>query len=67
MFQNVADIYGGIRASGSPGYVASMDYVLAKLTDAGYNVYTTDVIADYFDEVLPPKLALSTPVPQMIP
>ena len=56
MFQNVADIYGGIRASGSPGYVASMDYVLAKLTDAGYNVYTTDVIADYFDEVLPPKL-----------
>ena len=56
MFQNFADIYGGIRASGSPGYVASMDYVLAKLTDAGYNVYTTDVIADYFDEVLPPKL-----------
>jgi Zn-dependent M28 family amino/carboxypeptidase len=56
MFQTIADVYGGIRASGSPGFVASMDYVLAKLVAAGYNVYTTDVIADYFDEVLPPKL-----------
>jgi hypothetical protein len=56
MFQTIADVYGGIRASGSPGFMASMEYVLAKLVDAGYNVYTSDVIADYFHEVLPPKL-----------
>lgn len=56
MFQSIADQYGGIRASGTPGYMASVDYVLSKLMDAGYKVYTTDVIADYFDEVSPAKM-----------
>lgn len=55
-FQEIADLNGGNRASGSSGYVASMEYVLTKLADAGYQVYTTDVVADYFHEVLPPKL-----------
>ena len=37
-FQAIADANGGNRATGSPGYVASVDYVVGLLSDAGYNV-----------------------------
>jgi len=36
--QAIADANGGRRPSGSPGYDASVDYVVGKLTEAGYNV-----------------------------
>jgi acid phosphatase class B len=34
--QNIANANGGTRASGTPGYAASVDYVADTLTDAGY-------------------------------
>lgn len=37
-FQEIADAHGGTRASGTPGYDASGDYVQGRLEDAGYAV-----------------------------
>jgi len=37
-FQAIADANNGIRTSGTPGYDASKDYVVSKLTEYGYNV-----------------------------
>jgi Zn-dependent M28 family amino/carboxypeptidase len=36
--QDIADENGGTRAAGTPGYEQSVDYVVAKMTAAGYNV-----------------------------
>ncbi|GAB3352126.1 M28 family metallopeptidase [Modestobacter lapidis] len=36
--QDIADEHGGTRASGTPGYDASGDYVQGLLEDAGYDV-----------------------------
>lgn len=41
-FQRIADQHGGTRASGTPGYQASVDYVANKLRDAGFTVSTPD-------------------------
>jgi Zn-dependent M28 family amino/carboxypeptidase len=37
-FQAIADAHNGHRVSGSAGYDASVDYVAARLQDAGYEV-----------------------------
>lgn len=37
-FQEIADAHGGNRASGTPGYDASVDYVVGTLRDAGFDV-----------------------------
>src|SRR4051812_10903899 len=37
-FQAIADANGGTRASGTPGYDASVLYVVDRMTAAGYNV-----------------------------
>src|SRR3990172_6645571 len=37
-FQAIADANGGIRAAGTPGYDASVQYVVDRMTAAGYNV-----------------------------
>ena len=37
-FQAIADANGGVRAAGTPGYTASLDYVVSKMTAAGYDV-----------------------------
>jgi Zn-dependent M28 family amino/carboxypeptidase len=37
-FQEIAEAHGGTRASGTPGYDASGDYVQGLLEDAGYQV-----------------------------
>ena len=37
-FQAIADANGGTRAAGTPGYDASVDYVVDRLTAAGYQV-----------------------------
>ena len=36
--QAIADANGGTRAAGTPGYDASVEYVVDKMTAAGYNV-----------------------------
>ena len=37
-FQAIANANGGTRAAGTPGYEQSVDYVVAKMTAAGYQV-----------------------------
>jgi Zn-dependent M28 family amino/carboxypeptidase len=58
-FQAIADDNGGTRASGTPGYEASVDYVVDAMTAAGYNV-TTDEFPFVF--VPPPTLRQLTPI-----
>ena len=37
-FQSIADANGGTRAAGTPGYDASVDYVVEQMETAGYDV-----------------------------
>ncbi|MBE2224284.1 MAG: M20/M25/M40 family metallo-hydrolase, partial [Anaerolineae bacterium] len=41
-FQAIADANNGIRTSGTPGYNQSVDYVVQRMTAAGYNVTVQD-------------------------
>ena len=58
-FQAIADANGGTRASGTPGYEESVDYVVEKMTAAGYNV-TLNSFPFVF--VPPPTLQQLTPI-----
>jgi hypothetical protein len=69
-FQNIATSNGGTRVSGTSGYDASADYVVDKLTDAGYNVkFTRDAVSgkanefDYlfFQELTPTTFSRTAP------
>jgi Zn-dependent M28 family amino/carboxypeptidase len=55
-FQEIADDNGGTRAAGTPGYDASVDYVVERMTAAGYNV-TLDEFQFLF---FPPALLQQT-------
>ena len=48
--QRASDRNGGNRASGLPGYDASVDYVVSKLTEAGYKPVVQEFEFDYFEE-----------------
>lgn len=50
--QRIADAHGGNRASGTPGYARSVDYVAGVLRDAGFDVSTPS----YYDEDLDREL-----------
>ena len=52
---SAADANGGTRASGTPGYDASVDYVAEQLTAFGYRVERQPFEFDFFDE--PPTVA----------
>ena len=60
--QAIADANGGTRASGTPGYDASVDYVAGLLEDAGYEVTRQEFDFPFFEEVTPATLAQLTPV-----
>lgn len=47
--QRIADANGGNRASGSPGFDASVEYVAGRLRAAGYRVETPSFPFDTFD------------------
>jgi Zn-dependent M28 family amino/carboxypeptidase len=49
-FQAIADANGDTRASGTPGYDASVAYVAERLDDAGYEVSIQDFGFDLFRE-----------------
>ena len=49
-FQRIADAHGGNRAAGSPGYLASRDYVADRLRRAGYQVTVQPFEFGYFKE-----------------
>ena len=46
--QAIANANGGTRASGTPGYAASVNYVSGLLTDAGYDVTVQNFTYDQF-------------------
>jgi hypothetical protein len=48
--QEIADENGGNRASGLPGYEASVDYVVEQLEGAGYDPQVQEFTFDYFEE-----------------
>ena len=48
--QRIADANGGNRASGRPGYKASVDYVVGQLRAAGYAPQVQEFAFDYFEE-----------------
>jgi Zn-dependent M28 family amino/carboxypeptidase len=51
-FQAIADANGGNRAGNSPGYLASVDYVVEKMTAAGYNVTLNGFPYSFFPPVV---------------
>jgi len=60
-FQTIANANGGIRASGTPGYDASVAYVRARLERAGYRVTEQEFTFPFFRELAPAVLAQVTP------
>jgi Zn-dependent M28 family amino/carboxypeptidase len=55
-FQGIADANGGTRAANTPGYDASVQYVVERMTAAGYNV-TLDEFPFEFQPVALQQLA----------
>jgi Zn-dependent M28 family amino/carboxypeptidase len=60
-FQAIADSNGGTRASGTPGYDESADYVAEKLESAGYSVTRQVFDYDLFIESSEPVLDPTDP------
>ena len=54
--QAIADMNGGTRTTGTPGYEASADYVVARLEKAGYNVRREPFNLPDWQENSPPQL-----------
>jgi Zn-dependent M28 family amino/carboxypeptidase len=61
--QRIADENGGTRASGTPGYDASVEYVVGQLRQAGYTPHLQHVRYIDSHEVAPPELARVSPDP----
>ena len=59
--QKIADNNGGTRASGTPGYDASVDYVEDLLVAAGYEVTRQDFLFDSFQELAEPVFERVSP------
>jgi Zn-dependent M28 family amino/carboxypeptidase len=61
VFQNIANHNEGTRASGTPGFDASAEYVAEQLRDAGYNVQTQRFTFPFFRELAPAELSEVSP------
>jgi len=61
--QRIANENGGTRASGTPGYDASVAYVAKELRQAGYSPHLQRVRYMDSHEVAPPELARVSPDP----
>jgi Zn-dependent M28 family amino/carboxypeptidase len=59
--QRIANQNDGTRASGTPGYDASADYVVKKLRKAGYKVKRQTFTFPFFDELAPAELSVVEP------
>jgi Zn-dependent M28 family amino/carboxypeptidase len=64
-FQAIADENGDTRASGTPGYDASADYVADKLNAAGYQVTRQEFAFDAFSEPEDPVFERVSPGPKV--
>ncbi len=61
--QAIADANGGTRASGTPGYTASVDYLEELLTDAGYLVTRQAFTFNSFTELSDAEMDRVSPDP----
>jgi Zn-dependent M28 family amino/carboxypeptidase len=61
-FQDIADANDGTRASATPGYDASADYVADLLDGAGYEVTRQEFEFPFFEETAPAVLTQLTPI-----
>lgn len=62
-FQTIADANNGIRTSGTPGYDQSVEYVVDRMTAAGYNVTVQDFQFQTFITLSPTILEQVAPPP----
>jgi Zn-dependent M28 family amino/carboxypeptidase len=62
--QAIADANGGTRASGTPGYEASVDYVVSQLEAAGYDPIVQEFEFPFFQELSPGVLERLSPDPE---
>ncbi len=62
-FQDIADANGGTRASGTPGYDASVDYVEERLSRAGYTTTRQEFTFHAFAVEGPSVLQQTAPGP----
>ncbi len=60
-FQRIANRNGGTRASGTPGYAASANYVKTALKNAGYKVSEQSFTFPFFRALAPATVAQVTP------
>jgi Zn-dependent M28 family amino/carboxypeptidase len=60
-FQQIAKDNGGTRASGTPGFDASGDYVADRLLDAGYRVTEQEFTFPYFEQTAPATFVRTAP------
>jgi Zn-dependent M28 family amino/carboxypeptidase len=65
-FQRIANNNDGTRASGTPGYTASANYVVKKLRKAGYKVKKQSFTFPFFRDLEDPILQELTPTDQTI-
>jgi Zn-dependent M28 family amino/carboxypeptidase len=59
--QSIADDNKGTRASGTPGFKASVDYVVGQLRRAGYRPAVQEFDFPFFEETAPSTFALTSP------
>jgi Zn-dependent M28 family amino/carboxypeptidase len=63
--QGIATMSQGIRASGTPGFDASADYVVAKLQAAGYDVRRQEFEFPFYRENSAPEVERISPSPRV--
>ncbi|HWG98855.1 MAG TPA: PA domain-containing protein, partial [Pilimelia sp.] len=61
VLQRIANQNGGTRASGTPGYAASVAYVTQVLAQAGYRVTEQEFTFPFYRELAPAELAQVSP------
>ena len=62
--QDIASATGTTRASGTPGYDASVDYVVSQLEDAGYDPVVQPFDFAFFRELATPEFNRVSPSPR---
>src|SRR5262249_2862944 len=63
-FQNIANANGGTRSSGTPGYQASVQYVVSQLVAAGYTPVVQPFDFAFFFESAPAVFQRISPQPR---
>jgi len=65
VLQSIANANGGIRASGTPGFEASADYVKRQLVQAGYKVSEQTFEFPFFQQTADPVFERVSPDPRV--